>query len=326
MSIHLVIATLVASLTGSPHCAGMCGPFAAIATSSQDSCGDHSMVRTFWVTTIYNAGRLTTYLLFGILAGLIGMTLSSVGSLAGLQHFAILLAGGMMVIVGSIGAGRILGWVRLGGTTPRFLQPILKYGMKVARAQHGFRRAYLMGFVTTFLPCGWLYVFVLAAIATQSLIQAPIVMMVFWLGTLPMMSAIGVGSGVVLGRFKKQLKWLPPLLMISIGTYSILFREPIDPQEIDQPISSVNLEENISSLDPHRLPCCCDEQTSEQKPVTEQDQQLQTDRQCSEEQTYGGKTSAGQRANEVDTKQNPDEQSDPVQVGTLGSPRSISSR
>ena len=59
------------------------------------------------------------------------------------------------------------------------------------RRQSPTARGAATGLLTTLLPCGWLYVFVATAAGTGRVPDAMLVMLVFWLGTLPMM----VGRG-----------------------------------------------------------------------------------------------------------------------------------
>ncbi len=87
----LAMAVLLASLVGSLHCVGMCGPFALWATQGGRS---HVTIAS------YHLGRLTTYLSAGLAAGLLGSAVAIGGDLAGLQSFAAKLAGGLLIFLG----------------------------------------------------------------------------------------------------------------------------------------------------------------------------------------------------------------------------------
>ena len=60
--IALAGSVLLASLLGSPHCAGMCGGFVCFY-SGQDGRGQTR------AHAAYNLGRLVSYLVLGLLAG-----------------------------------------------------------------------------------------------------------------------------------------------------------------------------------------------------------------------------------------------------------------
>ena len=68
MDTLLVLATAVvtASLLGSMHCVGMCGPLAIWASGGGDQVSRGTLLTS---TSLYHAGRLTTYTLAGCIAG-----------------------------------------------------------------------------------------------------------------------------------------------------------------------------------------------------------------------------------------------------------------
>ena len=73
-----IFAILVASLLGSVHCAGMCGGFVCFYAAG---------ARTTLATHVaYNLGRLVSYLLLGVMAGLVGMSVDRAGALSVARH------------------------------------------------------------------------------------------------------------------------------------------------------------------------------------------------------------------------------------------------
>ena len=78
----LIIAVVTASLLGSFHCIGMCGPLAIWASGS----GDQVERRTLaFATTLYHFGRLCTYMVAGLIAGAIGGAIDLGGEVLGYQ-------------------------------------------------------------------------------------------------------------------------------------------------------------------------------------------------------------------------------------------------
>ena len=71
--IALAGSVLVASLLGSPHCAGMCGGFVCFYAAQ----GGRGQARAH---AAYNFGRLFSYLVLGLLAGALGRTLEQASS------------------------------------------------------------------------------------------------------------------------------------------------------------------------------------------------------------------------------------------------------
>ena len=84
----------VASLLGSLHCVGMCGPFALIAGGA-----DKARKAALFPTFSYSFGRLVTYSLVGFVFGALGMTLNLGASIGNWQQAATYVAGVMMVLI-----------------------------------------------------------------------------------------------------------------------------------------------------------------------------------------------------------------------------------
>jgi sulfite exporter TauE/SafE len=85
-------------------------------------------------------------------------------------------------------------------------------------------RAAATGLTTTLLPCGWLYAFVVTAAATGSASRGALVMFVFWLGTLPVMLAVGIGARRMLGTFGARMPIVSGAAIIVLGVLSIAGR------------------------------------------------------------------------------------------------------
>ncbi|MBX3378484.1 MAG: sulfite exporter TauE/SafE family protein [Phycisphaeraceae bacterium] len=219
--IALAGAVLTASLLGSTHCAGMCGAFAAFATSPDEK---ERPVSRAALNAAYNAGRLATYLLLGLTAGAVGAAFELGGAMMGVQRIASLTAAGLMIGIGVIALMRHAG-VRIGRA------PLPAVLMKMAHAGHvrAFSlppapRAFAIGLLTTFLPCGWLYTFVLTSAGTASPALGALLMAVFWIGTLPAMVAIGVGAQYLTGSMRRHLPLATNLLLIGVGMWMVLAR------------------------------------------------------------------------------------------------------
>jgi len=88
---------------------------------------------------------------------------------------------------------------------PRVLQATLTSLLVRFRNKSPTVRGAATGLLTTLLPCGWLYVVVATAGGTARVIDAMLIMFVFWLGTLPMMVTIGLGAQRMFGAFQRRL-------------------------------------------------------------------------------------------------------------------------
>jgi Uncharacterized conserved protein len=212
---------LAASLLGSVHCAAMCGGFVCFYTGSATPGHEASLIRAH---ALYNAGRLVSYLLLGAAAGAIGSGITRLGALAGIAHTATIVAGVLMIAwaVSTIAAQR---GVALGSpSVPAGWQRLLGGVLQRVRQQPVAVRAAITGIATTLLPCGWLYVFVAAAGGTGHVLDAMLVMAVFWLGTVPALVAVGIGAQRVFGPLRERLPTLSAVTVLVIGVLAVTGR------------------------------------------------------------------------------------------------------
>lgn len=218
----LVAAVLVASIVGSPHCAGMCGPFVCFYAA-----GPRATLRSH---AAYNLGRLASYVLLGALAGALGARLNAAGELAGVSRAAAVVSGTLMMAWG-LSQIAAAGGVRLPAIgAPPALQRAFGGALQRLHAQPASVRAAATGLLTTLLPCGWLYAFVATAAGTGSAVTGMTVMAAFWMGTLPALVAVGAGVQRVAGPLARRLPVISAAVLVALGLLSISGRLAIHPQ------------------------------------------------------------------------------------------------
>lgn len=217
----LVVAATVlgASVLGSLHCAAMCGGFACFAAGSpahlRDTVRSHAM---------YNVGRLTSYVTLGALAGAIGAGVTQLGAMAGIGRAAAIAAGLLMVMWGATALATHLGWLRRSVRAPEKWQRLAGTALVTLREQRVAIRAFATGLLTTFLPCGWLYVFVATAGGTGSIVGGMIVMFAFWLGTVPALTFVAFGARGVLAPIARHLPAVSAAVVLAIGLLTLAGR------------------------------------------------------------------------------------------------------
>lgn len=220
--IETTAGVLIASLLGSVHCAGMCGGFVCFYTGASRG-SDPSALRAHFM---YHAGRLTSYMSLGAIAGVIGSNVAHAGALLGVSRAAAMVAGVLMIgwAVSTIAAqrGMSIGRFTVGSpAAPLAWQKALGRVLSAVRDQPMAVRAGLTGLLTTLLPCGWLYVFVAAAGGTGRVSTAMATMFVFWLGSVPALMAVGIGAQQVLAPFRKRLPAFSAVVVLLMGLLSI---------------------------------------------------------------------------------------------------------
>lgn len=259
--IPLMVAVFFASLLGSLHCAGMCGPFCGIAVT-----GGKTSREATTLHAAYHGGRLITYALLGAAAGTLGAIVDLVSTLAGLQPIALALAGGAMVLIGVGEIARHYGWSnRLASKLakwghwrlPSGWKSLMQRGQRFASTQNAFPKALIIGLLTTLLPCGWLYAFVVTAAGAGGPLQGLLVMAVFWLGTLPVLLSLGFGVRKLAGVFGERLPLLTAVALVAVGLVTLSGRFALSPEAMAASVMQEAEEHPGSTPDPTALPPCC---------------------------------------------------------------------
>lgn len=220
--ITLTLTVLAASVVGSLHCAGMCGSLVAFYSADPTAGGARYLRVPSHVA--YNAGRLAAYAALGGGAGWLGAGLELAGALAGLQRVAGLLAGALVALWGGMGLLRVMD-VRLPAWPLSWRWPrVLAGGLRRVAGLPPAGRALTVGLLTGALPCGWLWAFVLTAAGTASVGRGALVMAAFWLGTLPVMLALGFGVQGLWGPVRRHVPAACAVAMIALGLVGVAGR------------------------------------------------------------------------------------------------------
>jgi len=248
--IALIAAVFLASLLGSLHCAGMCGAFVAIACGRSET----SLRKACSLQCAYHGGRLLTYVSLGIAAGIAGKLMNLAGTLAGIKPFAAMLAGATMVTFALFTLAKIYGISAAKLHPPAFMAKWLARGHRASMNRPPIVRAMLIGLLTTLLPCGWLYAFVVTAAGTGNPLMGGLTMFVFWLGTLPMLVAIGAGVQRMSGAFGAKMPLVTCLVLLAVGMWTLLGRSFINPVALADKVTAPH----AAVPDHTQTPACCE--------------------------------------------------------------------
>jgi sulfite exporter TauE/SafE len=216
----LITTVFVSSVLGSLHCAGMCGAFLAMAVAG----GEQDPSFRVRLQAAYHGGRLVSYVMLGVLAGFLGSAVELAGAAAGWTRSAAILSGVVLVL---FGAGLVLR--SLGVRVPRVpvlatLSGALVRLHRVSDSWPPAARAMFIGLLTTLLPCGWLWAFVATAAGTGDGWRGALAMAVFWLGTLPVMIALGAGLQRSVPAARRFMPIATSVLLVAVGVATLLGR------------------------------------------------------------------------------------------------------
>ncbi|MFV2071673.1 MAG: sulfite exporter TauE/SafE family protein [Thermoanaerobaculales bacterium] len=217
----LLLTVLAASLVGSLHCIGMCGPFVAFYSGADGTAG----ARRLLSHAAYSGGRLLTYAAFGLAAGAVGAALDVAGSLAGVQRVAGIVAGATMILWGVLALLQLRG-IRIfrHRTGSSKIAALLRRGFSLVSGKPPLIRAAMVGLLSGFLPCGWLWAFVVTAAGTGSALKGTAVMTAFWAGAVPALLAVGLGAQLLSAPLRRHVPALTAVLLVALGLVAILGR------------------------------------------------------------------------------------------------------
>jgi uncharacterized protein len=209
--IPILISAFLLGLAGSLHCAGMCGPI-VIALPLYG----HTMVQKFIGGLLYNAGRILTYGILGVFFGLIGEGLH----LIGFQQVVSIVMGAGMIILAVFPrffrsyyntASHTFGWTGQLKTLFRRLFSV-----------RTFRSLFFIGLLNGLLPCGLVYIALAGALASGSLAGGAGYMILFGMGTIPMLLFIAAVGNVLSVSLRHKINKLIPILVVLVGIFFIM--------------------------------------------------------------------------------------------------------
>ena len=202
-----LVLAIALGLLGSLHCAAMCGPLQiALPLPS------HGMGRALTGRLIYQIGRLVTYCLLGVVAGLVGKSIF----LAGMQRW-ISIALGMAILAGFFLAKKLA----VSAPVVRLIFR-LKTAMSAQLQQRTIRSLALLGGLNGLLPCGLVYVALAGAVSRASLASGILFMTLFGLGTMPTMLAVSLSGRILPLSYRAKLRAAIPVGVCLLAMLLIL--------------------------------------------------------------------------------------------------------
>ena len=259
-AVELLAATLFSSLVGSMHCVGMCTPFAILAMGPPDGSQRNRWLRL----SSYHLGRLATYWTMGMGVAFLS---SSLQYFAGSNRVSQILGWGVGLTMIGIGIVRMFASfsLRVPVTHSHWAKAWTSSIVKLRRSYGKgpiWMSSFLWGLTSTLLPCGWLYLFVLAAAAAPGVFMSIAMMTAFWIGTLPLLSVGGWCWGAIGPRWQIFVQPFAAGCIISFGAFILFDRSRVDLNSMVEHSSVARERDAVLSLERVRraadaeLPCC----------------------------------------------------------------------
>jgi sulfite exporter TauE/SafE len=183
----------------------MCGPIAITVNNSNG------------YLSFYHFGRLISYLTLGVIAGYFGEKLLAS------KYQVVSITSAILVSVFLVFSGyKLIRQKTLDLSFSKKLTPFLFIPAKWARTQNPAVKSLTMGIVNGFIPCGWLYVFVLGSIAAKEALYGAILLAIFWLGTVPALTAFAIFYKKFFNRFPLKLNQAAGIILVIVGLVNIM--------------------------------------------------------------------------------------------------------
>ncbi|MWB94812.1 sulfite exporter TauE/SafE family protein [Flavobacterium sp. GA093] len=207
----MLYSAFIFGLISSFHCIGMCGPIAMMLPVDRQN---ETKKATQIIT--YHIGRLTAYATIGLVFGLLGRGFF----LAGMQQNMSVFIGVFMVLIVLIPEKTFAKY--------NFSKPVYRLISRIKSSlgsqfkNKTYQSFFTIGLLNGFLPCGMIYVALFGAIAMQSASLGVLYMVLFGIGTLPLMTAVVYLNSLIKVPFRNKIQKVIPYFALIIGVLFIL--------------------------------------------------------------------------------------------------------
>jgi len=192
------------------HCIGMCGPIAIALPLNKKTWGTR-IFSALW----YNIGRTITYASLGVIFGILGAGFS----LAGFQKWISIIMGVFMIA--SVLFPKINHMLYRGTGDSKIMNSIKKQLAKYFQ-RASYKSLFITGLLNGLLPCGMVYMALAGAIGVGSLQGAVLFMILFGLGTIPMMFLLSMIGNFATIKLKHAINKIIPFVVVIVGALFIL--------------------------------------------------------------------------------------------------------
>ncbi len=196
------------------HCLGMCGGFALHLSQGQNR-------RTsLGCQLLWHAGKTSTYVFLGALAGFFGNRIGLMGHLPRLQNLFTYAAGGILFLMGIILIGLIP--IKIKFTSLEKNDSIFAALFRQLLGQPTWTSAFVLGLATGFLPCPIVLGFLILAIQTKSVITGMAIMGALGAGTIWALLLLGLTGHMIRIPLRRWSPAIGGIVLMLLGTVTML--------------------------------------------------------------------------------------------------------
>jgi uncharacterized protein len=220
-------APFIVGLLGSVHCLGMCGPLVvayALHNKTADNAGQSGWgswsLRRFAHHAAFHSGRIFIYGLLGAIAA--GLFRAAAVSLFFLRARGTMeIIGGVVLVLLGLVVLKILPFPKW--LTAVSLEPDSFWGRRLPQLLRSHRVApkIVLGMATGLLPCGLSWAMVVTAAATQEPVRGGLTMVLFGVGTVPLLLLTGISAHLLSLRIRFLGERLAAITIIIMGVVMV---------------------------------------------------------------------------------------------------------
>ena len=207
----ILISAFVLGIMGRFHCAGMCGPIAVALPLH-----GNTLMQKIFGGSLYNIGRTITYGIMGALFGMLGQGIH----LLGFQQKVSVVMGALMII-SVLFPALFRNQYNLDKSLFSFVGKLKKSIGKLFTVR-SFQSLFFIGLLNGLLPCGLVYIAIAGAIGTGSTAEGALYMILFGLGTIPMMLGISLAGNLLGLAVRQKINKIIPVLVVVVGLLFVL--------------------------------------------------------------------------------------------------------
>lgn len=206
----------IAFLSGFGHCIGMCGGIVIAYSSAKIKNGWSDTMRSL-AHLSYSFGRITTYVLIGVIFGSIGGAVQ----FNGYTTAALTITAGIFMILAGLslmGKLKFLNRLEYSFTQSKWYSNSFRSILQ-SKSLYSF---YILGLLNGLLPCGLVYFFAVTAASTGSPLWGGVVMFIFGVSTIPALFSLGFFTQLIeRAGVRKNMMQVASIVVVLFGIYTI---------------------------------------------------------------------------------------------------------
>lgn len=201
----------VIGLLTSIHCVAMCGGInlSQCTMYQGSSLSKGSKISSVMPSIQYNTGRVISYTIIGGIVGALG----SVVSFSGTGKGIVAIVAGMFMVIMGLNMLNVFPWLR------KFNPRMPKIFATKINEKKNSNRPFYVGLLNGLMPCGPLQAMQLYALSTGDPVKGALSMMLFSLGTVPLMFGLGALSTLLTKKFQSRMITVSAGLVVFLGIF-----------------------------------------------------------------------------------------------------------